>query len=65
MPAAKPSKSSIQNVLDAMIAAGLEIGEIRVDANGGFTITQKRNVDKAQQGKAKLPRKFGVAGSLT
>lgn len=38
MPAAQPSRSSVSNVLGALLAAGLRPGAIRVDADGAFTV---------------------------
>lgn len=38
MPAAKLSKASMTNALDAIIAAGLTPGHVRVDADGSFRV---------------------------
>ena len=38
MPAARPSQAQIANVIAALRAAGLDVGEVRVDADGGFVV---------------------------
>lgn len=38
MPAAQPSKSSVANVIGAIIAAGLQPGAVRVSADGSFCV---------------------------
>lgn len=38
MPSPRPSKGQIANVIAAMKAAGISIGRVRVDADGGFEV---------------------------
>ena len=38
MPAARPSKTTIRAVLDAMREAGVEPGEVHVLPDGGFVV---------------------------
>ena len=38
MPAAKLSKASMTNALDAIVAAGLTPGHVRVDPDGSFRV---------------------------
>ncbi len=38
MPAAQPSKSSVSNVISALLAAGLQPGGVRVNADGSFCV---------------------------
>ena len=38
MPAARPSKASLNNVLAAMKSAGIAIGSVRVLPDGGFRV---------------------------
>jgi hypothetical protein len=38
MPAAKPSKASIQYIIEAMKACGLKPGTVHVDGSGGFRV---------------------------
>jgi len=38
MPATRPSKSSVSSVIGALIAAGLQPGAIRVQADGSFCV---------------------------
>ncbi|MDF0594625.1 hypothetical protein [Psychromarinibacter halotolerans] len=38
MPAAKLSKASMANALDAIVAAGLTPGHVRVDPDGSFWV---------------------------
>ena len=61
MPAAKPSKASIVNVIEAMKAAGIEPGEVRVDADGGFTVSPRESIDSSERKSRDGPRPFGVA----
>lgn len=62
MPAARPSKSSILNVLAALKEAGYEPGEIVVRADGGFSVPAKKPVDPAQPAAPNAPRKWGKTG---
>lgn len=38
MPAAKLSRASMTNALDAIVAAGLTPGHVRVDPDGSFRV---------------------------
>ncbi len=38
MSSARPSKAQIGNVIDAMKAAGIAVGGVRVNADGGFEV---------------------------
>ena len=47
MPAAQPSKSSVSNVIHAMIDAGLQPGAVRVNADGSFCVDVAANQGNA------------------
>lgn len=62
MPAAKPSRSAVSNVIAALEEAGLTAKSVHVDSSGGFTVQIARDGTVAQQdgmGQSE-PRKFGV-----
>ena len=40
MPAARPSKASVANVVAALKAAGAAAVEVRVHGDGGFTVRE-------------------------
>lgn len=50
MPAAQPSRSSVSNVIRAIIAAGLQPGVVRVNADGSFSVEVAGNMDEAPSG---------------
>ena len=47
MPAAQPSRSSVSNVIGAIIAAGLKPGAVRVNADGSFCVDVADNLNQA------------------
>ena len=61
MPAARPSKSAVANVIAALREAGIEPGEVCVGPDGGFTVRPK-TVDELPAAAPKMPRKWGQAG---
>ena len=50
MPAAQPSRSSVSNVIHAMIAAGLQPGAVRVNSDGSFSVDVAGNTNEAPSG---------------
>jgi len=46
MPAARPSTSSVSNVIGAIIAAGLQPGAVRVNADGSFCVDVAVNANQ-------------------
>jgi len=60
MAAARPSQASLANVIAAMKAEGLEIGEIKVAPDGGFTVATREAVDRAAATVTQMPRKFSA-----
>lgn len=50
MPAAQPSRSSVSNVIHAMIAAGLQPGAVRVNSDGSFSVDVAGNINEAPSG---------------
>ena len=46
MPAARPSKSAVANVIAAMREAGLVPGIVRVLPDGGFEVAEQNQVDE-------------------
>lgn len=50
MPAAQPSKSSVSNVIGAIIAAGLQPGAVRVNADGSFCVDLAGNANQTPSG---------------
>ena len=61
MPGAKPTKAAIANVIEAMKAAGLEPKEVKVAADGGFTVATQTQIDQSGDQSGTVPRKFGAA----
>lgn len=60
MPAARPSKAAVANVIAALKEAGEAVGEVVVDAQGGFVVRPK--VDTPAQDAPKVPRRWGQTG---
>lgn len=52
MPAAQPSRSSVSNVIGAIIAAGFQPGAVRVNADGSFCVDV---ADNSNQASSELP----------
>lgn len=50
MPAAQPSRSSVSNVIGAIIAAGLQPGAVHVNADGSFCVDVASNANQAPAG---------------
>lgn len=50
MPAAQPSRSSVLNVIHAMVAAGLQPGAVRVNVDGSFCVDVAGNFNGAPSG---------------
>lgn len=61
MPAPRPSKAAVANVIAALKEAGETVGEIVVDADGGFRVKAKA-VDTPAQDAPKVPRRWGQTG---
>lgn len=51
MPAAQPSRSSVSNVIGAIIAAGLQPGVVPVHSDGSFTVDVAGNTNEASSGR--------------
>ena len=64
MPAAQPSKSSVSNVIHAMIAAGLQPGAVRVNADGSFCVDVVGNQGEAPKVSSK-PSDDGHDSAMT
>jgi len=61
MPAPRPSKAAVANVIAALKEAGEVVGEVVVDAHGGFTVKAK-SVDRPAPDAPKMPRRWGETG---
>ena len=61
MASAKPSRSSIANVIAALREAGQEPGEIDVRADGSFTVRATPKPVDPPKASGKMPRRFGQA----
>ncbi len=61
MPSARPSQAAVKNVIEAMKAAGLELGSVRVQADGGFVVETLKaaTVSESQNTPQDGPRRFG------
>lgn len=50
MPAAQPSRSSVSNVISAIIAVGLQPGVVRVSPDGSFSVDVAGNATEMPTG---------------
>ena len=50
MPAAQPSRSSVSNVIGAIVAAGFQPGAVRVHPDGSFSVDVAGNSNEAPSG---------------
>lgn len=51
MPAAQPSRSSVSNVIGAIVAAGFQPGAVRVHPDGSFSVDVAGNTNEAPSGR--------------
>ena len=61
MPAAQPSRSSVSNVIGAIIAVGLKPGAVRVNADGSFCVDVADNLNQAS---SELPTENSELGII-
>ncbi|PJE32650.1 hypothetical protein PSM7751_01431 [Pseudooceanicola marinus] len=59
MARAKPSAAAVKNVLDAMLARGLQPGAVQVAADGSFSVETLQPRDRPAPVAQGEPRKFG------
>lgn len=59
MARAKPSAAAVKNVLDAMIARGLQPGSVQVAADGSFSVETLSTRARPAPVAPGEPRKFG------
>ena len=63
MPAAQPTRSSVSNVIHAMIAAGLQPGAVRVNVDGSFVVDVAGNSNEAPSGQSTAITRANVEAS--
>ena len=61
MPAARPSKAAVTNVIDALKASGQVVRAVRVHADGSFEV-ETGTVPESQAPRQSEPKRWGQTG---